>query len=103
IRNGKLRLSMADTLALAIENNLDIAVQRFLHPIAEADILRASSGQAARGIAGALVPVVYNRAHWESASISSRAPGASAAREALAAAVELCRSRRWARLIHPFR
>src|SRR6267142_1515934 len=53
IRNGKLRLSMADTLALAIENNLDIAVQRFLHPIAEADVLRASSGQAARGIAGA--------------------------------------------------
>src|SRR5262249_6024304 len=32
------------------------AVQRFLHPIAEADVLRASSGQAARGIAGALVP-----------------------------------------------
>src|SRR5438046_5656840 len=56
IRNGKLRLAMADALALAIENNLDIAVQRFLHPIAEADILRASSGQAARGIAGALVP-----------------------------------------------
>src|SRR5256712_3188565 len=56
IRNGKLRLSMADTLALAIENNLDIAVQRFLHPIAEADVLRASSGQAARGISGALVP-----------------------------------------------
>src|SRR6266516_2791803 len=56
LRNGKLRLSMADTLALAIENNLDIAVQRFLHPMAEADILRASSGQAARGIAGALVP-----------------------------------------------
>src|SRR5437870_10997923 len=56
IRNCKLRLSMADALALAIENNLDIAVQRFLHPIAEADVLRASSGQAARGIQGALVP-----------------------------------------------
>src|SRR5438128_9169305 len=56
IRNGKLRLTMADTLALAIENNLDIAVQRFLHPIAEADVLRASSGQAARGIPGALLP-----------------------------------------------
>src|SRR5882672_1575012 len=26
IRNGKLRISMADTLSLAIENNLDIAV-----------------------------------------------------------------------------
>src|SRR5438093_424917 len=48
--------SMADTLALAIENNLDIAVERFLHPIAEADVLRASSGQAARGISGALLP-----------------------------------------------
>jgi hypothetical protein len=56
IRNGKLRLSMSDALALAIENNLDIAVQRFLHPIAEADVLRASSGQAARGIPGALLP-----------------------------------------------
>src|SRR4029077_17002484 len=33
IRNGKLRLTMSDALALAIENNLDIAVQRFLHPI----------------------------------------------------------------------
>src|SRR5437867_2945324 len=56
IRNGKLRLSMADALALAIENNLEIAVSRFLHPIAEADVLRASSGQAARGFQGALVP-----------------------------------------------
>src|ERR1700740_1896197 len=35
IRNGKLELSMPDAIALAIENNLDIAVQRFLHPIAE--------------------------------------------------------------------
>ena len=56
IRNGKLRLSMADALALALENNLDIAVQRFWHPIAEVDVLRASSGQAARGFQGALVP-----------------------------------------------
>jgi hypothetical protein len=47
---------MSDALALAIENNLDIAVQRFLHPIAEADVLRTSSGQAARGIPGALLP-----------------------------------------------
>jgi outer membrane protein TolC len=61
IRNGKLRLTMADALALAIENNLDIAVQRFLHPIAEADVLRASSGQAARGIPGALLPAGLNQ------------------------------------------
>jgi outer membrane protein TolC len=61
IRNGKLQLSMADALALAIENNLDIAVQRFLHPIAEADVLRTSSGQAARGIPGALLPSGLNQ------------------------------------------
>src|SRR5947209_19028288 len=61
IRNGKLRLSMADALALALENNLDIAVQRFLHPIAEADVLRASSGQAARGIPCAVLPADLNQ------------------------------------------
>src|SRR3989442_2474274 len=61
IRNGKLRLSMSDALALALENNLDIALQRFLHPIAEADVLRASSGQAARGIPGALFPSGLNQ------------------------------------------
>src|SRR5437667_4025178 len=56
IRNGKLRLSMADALALEIEDNVEIAVSRVLHPIAEADVLRTSSGQAARGFQGALVP-----------------------------------------------
>src|SRR6516225_12068473 len=61
IRNGKLRLTMADALALAIENNLDIAVQRFLHPIAEADVLRTSAGQAARGVPGMLLPNGLNQ------------------------------------------
>src|SRR5215472_231284 len=56
VRGGKVDLSLSQALALAIENNLDIAVQRFVRPIAEADQLRTSSGQAARGIPGALVP-----------------------------------------------
>jgi outer membrane protein TolC len=56
IRGGRLELSLSDALALTIENNLDLAVQRYVHPIAEADVLRASSGQAARGVAGALLP-----------------------------------------------
>jgi outer membrane protein TolC len=56
IRGGHLELSLSDALALTIENNLDIAVQRYVHPIAEADVLRTSSGQAARGVAGALLP-----------------------------------------------
>ncbi len=56
IQGSRLRLSLSAALALAIENNLDIAVQRYVHPIADADILRASSGQAARGVPGALLP-----------------------------------------------
>jgi outer membrane protein TolC len=56
IQQGHLRLSLADALALAIENNLDVAVQRFVRPMAEADLLRTSSGQAARGVPGASVP-----------------------------------------------
>lgn len=60
IRNGKLELSLADALALALENNLDIAVQRYVLPAAQTDVLRATSGQAARGIQGALVPSGLN-------------------------------------------
>lgn len=60
IHNGKLELSLAETLALALENNLDIAVQRYLRPIAQADVLRAQSGQAARGIPGATFPQGLN-------------------------------------------
>jgi outer membrane protein TolC len=56
IHDGKLGLSLADALSLALENNLDIAVQRYLHPVAQTDVLRTLSGQAARGITGALLP-----------------------------------------------
>ena len=56
IHNGKLELSLADALSLALENNLDIGIQRYLHPVAETDVLRTLSGQAARGITGALLP-----------------------------------------------
>jgi outer membrane protein len=56
ISGGRLELTVSDALALALENNLDIAVQRFVPSIAETDVLRTSSGQAARGVSGALVP-----------------------------------------------
>lgn len=57
IHDGKLKLSMADALALAIENNLDIAVERQIVPMSQADVLRTESGQAARGFAGATIPL----------------------------------------------
>ncbi|HXF27528.1 MAG TPA: TolC family protein [Bryobacteraceae bacterium] len=50
IRAGKIYLSLQDTIALALENNLDIAVQRYGPLIAEQDLKRAQSGGAIRGV-----------------------------------------------------
>ena len=44
MRDGKIYLSMDDAVALALEDNLDIAIQRYNIGIAETDILRAKSG-----------------------------------------------------------
>lgn len=57
IHDGKLEISMADALALAIENNLDVAVERQVVPMSQTDVLRASSGSAARGFSGAAIPL----------------------------------------------
>ena len=50
LRDGKLYLSMNDAVALALENNLDIAIARYNLNIADTDILRAKSGSATRGV-----------------------------------------------------
>ena len=57
IHDGKLEISMADALALAIENNLDISVERQIVPMSQTDVLRASAGSAARGFSGATIPL----------------------------------------------
>src|SRR5690349_7129285 len=44
MRDGKIYLSMDDAVALALENNLDIAIQRYNLGIADTDVLRAKSG-----------------------------------------------------------
>ena len=44
IRDGKMYLSLDDAVALALENNLDIAIQRYNLMTADVDILRTSSG-----------------------------------------------------------
>src|SRR5438132_1490874 len=41
LRAGKLYLSLQDTIALALENNLDTELQRYGAQVAEASILRA--------------------------------------------------------------
>jgi len=58
IREGKIELSLSQLTAAVVENNLDIAAARYNHSIAQADLLRAKGGQAARGVdaAGAGIP-----------------------------------------------
>ena len=51
--SGKLVLSLDDAIALALENNLTIAVARYNIPYAQLDLLRARAGGATRGVAGA--------------------------------------------------
>src|SRR5207248_9283859 len=55
VRDGKIYLSMSDAVALALENNLDLAIARYNMPIADTDILRAKAGQNLRGVATGLV------------------------------------------------
>jgi outer membrane protein len=50
IRAGNLYLSLADALALAIENNLDVELQRYLLPLGDNELLRAKGGGLNRGI-----------------------------------------------------
>jgi outer membrane protein len=55
LQNGKLMLSMNDAVALAMENNLDIAIQRYNLNIADTDILRARAGGSTLGVNSGIV------------------------------------------------
>lgn len=50
IVNGTLYLSLHDMIQLAIENNLDVEVQRYQLSIADTDVLRARGGGITRGL-----------------------------------------------------
>lgn len=50
INNGKMELSLDDAIALALENNLDIALSRYSLIYAKIDILRTAAGGTTRGI-----------------------------------------------------
>ncbi len=50
MRAGQLYLSLEDAIALALENNLDIELERFLPKIADTDLLRARGGGLLRGL-----------------------------------------------------
>src|SRR6202049_3626959 len=50
MRAGELYLSLADAIALALENNLEIDLERYLLRIAQTDIERAKGGGLLRGL-----------------------------------------------------
>src|SRR6266849_6753046 len=49
IQDGKLRINLQDAIDLALQNNLDIAIQRYTPWLAEANILRTLSGSPSGG------------------------------------------------------
>jgi outer membrane protein len=55
LQNGKVMLSMDDAIALALENNLDIAIARYNANIADTDILRAKAGSSILGVNAGVV------------------------------------------------
>jgi outer membrane protein TolC len=55
IRDGNIYLSLRDAIAVAIEDNLDLAYFRYNFPIAQTDILRTKSGAPANGVNTAIV------------------------------------------------
>jgi outer membrane protein len=50
LRNGTLYLSLQDAIDLAVENNFDIEIQRFVRQFALTDLLRAKAGGTLRNV-----------------------------------------------------
>ncbi|HWK30985.1 MAG TPA: TolC family protein, partial [Terriglobales bacterium] len=55
VKDGVLYLSLNDAIALALENNLDLAIARYNLQIADTDVLRAKAGSSIRGVNTGLV------------------------------------------------
>jgi len=55
VKDGKIYLSLSDAIALALENNYDIAIARYDLSIADTDILRTKTGQAPLGAPSGLI------------------------------------------------
>jgi outer membrane protein TolC len=65
-RDGKLMLSLEDAISLALENNLDISVQRYGPWLADTAVLRAKSGVGTA--AGGFDPVFSSTLAWNRSS-----------------------------------
>jgi outer membrane protein len=73
VKDGKIYLSLSDAIALALENNYDIAIARYYLDIADTDLLRAKAGSGLRGVGAT---VLQNTLGGTSQTLSaSGAPG----------------------------
>lgn len=79
IQDGKLMLSLDDAIALALENNLDIRVQRYLPWFGEVSLLRTEAGGVLEGVSNAPLllgsgpasgfdPIIQTQVGWESSA-----------------------------------
>jgi outer membrane protein len=71
VRNGKIYLSLADAIVLGLENNYDIAIQRYNLDIADTDLLRARAGSNLLGVSSGLVEGTLNGSATTSTALSS--------------------------------
>ena len=71
VHNGKIYLSLADAIVLGLENNYDIAIQRYNLDIADTDLLRARAGSALLGVSAGLVEGTLGGSGTSSTSLSS--------------------------------
>jgi outer membrane protein TolC len=55
VKDGKIYLSLSDAIALALENNYDIAIARYNLDIADTDILRTRTGATPLGVNSGLI------------------------------------------------
>jgi outer membrane protein len=71
VKNGKIYLSLADAIVLGLENNYDIAIQRYNLDIADTDLLRARAGSTLLGVSSGLVEGTLSGSGGVSTSLSS--------------------------------
>jgi outer membrane protein len=71
VHNGKIYLSLADAIVLGLENNYDIAIQRYNLDIADTDLLRARAGANILGVNSGLVQGTLGGSSTSSNSLSS--------------------------------
>jgi outer membrane protein TolC len=77
VKDGKIYLSLSDAIALALENNYDIAIARYDLDIADTDILRSRTGA---GLLGAPAGLVEGTLSGSNATLSTGGgPGGTSA------------------------